>query len=121
MIRLFFALAIAFAATTASASGKIFAQANGYNNGKDTRPMIGFTVYEKLLKGLAFNGFVGSGIQDLEVSDDVNWFVAKGQLDFELAGKFRNVVVSPGIMHKALIGDDVSDNIGYFRVSYQIW
>lgn len=121
MIRILIALTIALSASAASASGKLIAQANGYNDGRNTRPMVGFTVYERFFKTMAFNGFVGSGIQDLEVSEDVNWFVAKAQIDFELSKGLRGLTFSPGIMHKRLFGEEVSDNVGFARLTYQLW
>lgn len=122
MLRFFIGLFIALSAQSAMASGKLIAQINGYDDAKKPRPMVGFTVYEKVLKGLAVNSFVGAGVQELEVKDDVNWFIAKAQLDFELAGKLKHFTLSPGLQYKDLIGEtDDAETMGFLRVTYQVW
>jgi hypothetical protein len=48
-------LLIGLTASIAAAGGKLTLQNNLYNNGTTYRPTVGFSVYQPLLKGLAFN------------------------------------------------------------------
>jgi hypothetical protein len=121
MARFIMALFIAFTAQTAFASGKLTLQNNLYNDGTTYRPTVGFGVYERLFKGLAVNAWTGYGVMPLESSDDTEWFVAKAQIDFEMAGKLKNVTVSPGIQHKQIVNEDFSDNIGYLKIDWKLW
>lgn len=99
------------------ASGKLSVQGNWYDDGKEVRPMVGFNVYEKLAKRLAVNSWVGYGNQFLETHQDVNWFVAKAQLDMSM----KRVTVSPGISYKALPDDNFHDVIPYLKLDLQLW
>jgi len=117
------ALTILLFAGVACASGKITVQDNAYENGKVHRPMVAFGVYQNLKdvlpmgKHLALNLWTGYGVQPLEVKDDVNWLVAKGQLDVI----FSKVTVGMGVQYKDIIGEDVQDVIPYLKVDYKLW
>lgn len=109
-------LLITFASTQAAASGKISLQSNMYENGK-VRPLIGLSVYERILGTVAFNGFAGYGVHELEIRDDVQWAIAKGQLDVRM----QKWVVSPGIQYKWLPDTDVKQALGFVKASYDLW
>jgi hypothetical protein len=121
MSRLIAMLLIGLTASIAAAGGKLTLQNNLYNNGTTYRPTVGFSVYQPLLKGLAFNGWTGYGVMPLEETDDTKWFVAKAQLDFELAGKLKNLTVSPGITYKNIVNENFDDKIGFLRLDYKLW
>lgn len=122
MKKLIIASLICLGTVPAFASGKITLQNNLYDEGKTYRPMIGFGVYEKLTKKLHLNAWTGYGIQPLEVKDDVNWLVAKAQVDMEMG---KRLVVSPGYQYKHLFGDSDTPSedhhIPYFSLSYKLW
>lgn len=117
-MKLLTAIAILLTATMAQASGKLSLQNNLYDDGRTYRPMVGLQVYEKLSKTLAVNSWMGYGVQPLEVRDDVNWFVAKAQVDVYM----KRFTVSPGLQYKNILsGDGDQDFIPYIKVDYTIW
>jgi hypothetical protein len=104
------------------ASGKISLQNNFYtDSGGDVeyRPALGLGIYEKLMKKAAVNSWVGVGSQFLETQSDVNWLVAKAQLDIY----HRSLIVAPGVLYKRLLesGQDTDDVITYLKVDMVLW
>lgn len=99
------------------ASGKLSVQGNFYDDGQQVRPMVGLSVYEKISKRLAFNGWAGYGNQFLETRNDVDWLVAKAQLDMNM----KRLTVSPGVQYKVLLDDNFRDVIPYLRADFQLW
>lgn len=117
-MKVFFSiLATLLFATTVFASGKLSVQGNWYEEGKAVRPTIGFSVYEKLIGKTYLNAWTGYGTQFLETHDDVNWYIAKAQVDM----RFGNLTASPGLTYKKLVDDHFDDVIPYFKVDYQLW
>lgn len=102
---------------SAMASGKISLQGNWYNEGKDVRPVVAIQAYEKVAKNLYLNAWAGYGNQFLEVRDDVDWAVAKAQIDMRM----KQWTFSPGVQYKYLIDSRVDDVIPYLKADYQLW
>jgi hypothetical protein len=102
------------------ASGKLSLQNNFYNDSERDivyRPAIGLTVYEKIMNTVASNSWVGYGAQYLETQSDVNWFVAKSQIDVY----HRSLTVSPGVLYKWLPDTETQDIITYLKIDYKLW
>lgn len=111
-------LAILLFSATVFASGKISLQGNWYDSGKNVKPMVGFGVYEKLVKNAYLNAWTGYGVQPLEIKDDVNWYVAKAQVDM----RFNKLTVAPGVQYKNLPNTPgTSQTYPYFRLDWQLW
>lgn len=106
----------AFVSSVAFASGKLSGQANMYEDGA-IRPTIGLSIYQPILGKVAFNSFLGYGVQELEVRDDVQWAIAKAQLDVRMS----SWVVSPGMTYKYLPDTGVRQAIGFVKASYDLW
>lgn len=108
---------------SAHATGKLSLQNNFPDGGNEYRPTIGLMVYEKLTKDSALNMWTGYGQQFLAESQDVDWLVAKAQVDVYVKG----FTVAPGIQYKYLVSGDESlsptkDNITAFvRLDYKLW
>lgn len=100
----------------AMATGKLTLQNNLHDDGKTYRPIIGFSVYEKVFRNVALNSWMGYGIQE-PAQDNLNWFVAKAQFDFP----FKKVVVAPGVQYKNLISTHDQDVMPYIQISYVLW
>ena len=118
MKHLILTLALIIAAGSAQASGKLSLQNNFYNNGTEYRPLVGVAVYERLAKTLALNSWVGYGVQPLEIKGDVNWLVAKAQVDMEFS---RRWTVAPGVQYKTLLDDATTDLVPYIKVDLKLW
>lgn len=116
MKHFFIALCVLASASVAGASGKLSLQNNFYKDGT-YRPMIGLAIYQKLIRDTAFNGWAGYGNQYLEDHDDVNWFVAKAQLDVYM----KRFTVAPGVQVKHLPGENYSESMPYVKVELNIW
>jgi hypothetical protein len=105
-------------ALSANASLKLQAQANGYEGGSHTRPQMGLSYYQPIMKGrVALNTWAGGGEEFFVEKEAVTWYGAKAQLDFRL-GKFT---LSPGVQYKDISGSDNSRSYMYVRVDYQIF
>jgi hypothetical protein len=118
MKKLIIATLICLGSVPAFASGKITLQNNLYNDGKTYRPMVGFGVYEKLVRSIHLNAWAGVGNQPLEVRDDVTWLVAKVQADVRFG---KRITVSPGYQYKNILSMHHSEHVPYFALSYQLW
>lgn len=116
MKSLFFAI-ILFS-NIALASGKISVQGNVYQDTGAVRPAAGFSIYQKLMKNIAFNGYLGIGVEDFEKREDVVWQVAKAEVNF-YNGKY---ILSPGVALKDtdITGVD-SRSYGYIKLDYLLW
>lgn len=80
--------------------------------------MVGFSVYQKVARNLFVNAWAGYGSQPLENrGTDLNWYVAKAQLDFQM----KRLTIAPGVQHKNLPDENFHDTYPYIRVDYQLW
>lgn len=81
--------------STALASGKLsFEPRYNQDTGQATY-IVGLGIYEKLMRGVAFNSWTGFGDAALE-GDDSNyslWSVSKNQIDLQ----YKQLTVSPGV------------------------
>lgn len=124
MIRLLLAILFVLAAFTtapANASGKLTLQNNFQNGGKDYRPMVGFGIYEPITSLAHLNAWTGYGKVSLEDTEDVNWFVAKAQVDLHIFNKFT---LAPGVQWRTIDSDHTDsrrDTTVYARIDYQLW
>ena len=104
--------------TFAFATGKLSVQGNWYNDGQAVRPMVGLSVYEKLfVDNIHLNAWTGYGTQFLETNDDVNWYIAKAQIDI----RNSRLTYAPGVLYKRLVNEQFEDVIPYLRLDYQLW
>ena len=104
-------------AFTAQASLKVSGQANLYDQGKNTRPQAGLTLYQPLMKHIALNSWAGVGIEPFDNKDDVRWSEVKAQLDF-INGKYT---LSPGMSFKDISGDNNKRSMGFVKLEYQLF
>lgn len=116
-------IALILVPMTSFASGKITLQDNVYDNGETHRQMVGLNVYESLKnvlpmgKYLAVNAWAGYGVMPLEVKGDVDWLVAKAQVDMY----FGKITVSPGYQYKMLPGESHREHIPFIKFDYVLW
>lgn len=118
LIAMFLVLFVSFGAF---ASGKLTLQNNFQNGGKDYRPMVGFGIYEPITSLAHLNAWTGYGKVALEDTEDVNWFVAKAQVDLHIFNKFT---LAPGVQWRAVDSDHMDrkkDTTVYARIDYQLW
>lgn len=115
MLSMLTILLIVTGATSAQATLKLQTQGNFYE--KDlVKPQVGLSYYEKLWKFTAVNAYAGYGnIPEAELSD-INWYVAKAQVDIYW-GKFT---IAPGYQYKA--GHPGGDEVHhpYIRIDYKL-
>lgn len=105
-------------ALSANASLKVQVQGNAYEGGQHTRPQVGLSYYQPIMRNrVALNTWAGGGEEFFVEKEAVTWYGAKAQLDFRL-GKFT---VSPGVQYKDISGSDNSRSYMYMRVDYQIF
>lgn len=121
-MRILFTILLALSLSTmAFASGKISIQGNYFGTeSKDIKPMAGFGVYEKVARNLYVNSWLGYGAQPLEHrASDLDWFVAKAQLDLRM----NRLTVSPGVQYKYVKDANVNiqDTIPFVKLDYQLW
>ena len=116
-MRFMIAILILFMSTFSFASLKLSTQANLYDKGHNTRPQVGLSWYQPIMRDIALNTWAGYGNEPFEIKDDVNWFGAKAQLDF----RWKRVVVSPGVIWKHLEPSNAERSYGFLRVDYVIF
>jgi hypothetical protein len=116
-MKLLISLCLVFCSLTSYATVKLSAQANMYNKANDTRPQVGVSIYQPMMKNIALNVWSGVGVEPFEDKKDVTWYGTKGQLDF-LNG---NWTLSPGIMYKDIKGNYDSRSFMYVKVDYKLF
>ena len=109
-------VAIMLCSSFAMASGKFTVQANGYENGKKTRPVVGLAIYEPLFWKLAFNSWVGYG-ESLQEDQFSKWFTAKAQIDLKL----EKLTISPGYAYQESFQIDDKNSYAFIKLDYQLW
>lgn len=106
---------------SAHASGKLSAQANVYDQGEHTRPVVGLAIYEQLMKfrqtSVAFNSFTGFGEVPFDTQSDITWFTTKNQLDLS-NGKWT---FSPGVQFLYSKPSGETRSLGFVKLSYNLW
>jgi hypothetical protein len=121
MKSLIIAAAILLSSASAMATGKLTVQVNSFEQGEAVRPMVGLTIYERLMQfkkyTVAFNSFTGAGEQPREVSEDVQWYTTKNQLDV-VRGRWT---VSPGVQLYFIEPYSETRSVGFVKVAYQLW
>lgn len=103
--------------TQAHATGKLSLQNNVYNSGQTYRPALGFSMYEPFFKRFASNTFLGYGNMPLEAKSDVNWFVAKTQLDIYV-GKWT---IAPGVQAKYIAPYKETELMEFVKIDMRLW
>jgi hypothetical protein len=101
------------------ASGKISVQPQYFTHSQKVTPMVGLSVYEKILiPEIAYNGWVGYGDQAFESRENVNWFSMKHSIDLQVTNR---VTLSPGIQTVKSSKDTDYENRYLLKVSYKLW
>jgi hypothetical protein len=102
----------------ALASGKLSLQGNVYQDTGAVRPAAGFSIYQKLMKNIAFNGYLGIGVEDFQDKKDVVWQVAKAEVDF-YNGSWT---IAPGVALKDTYDFGVEvRSYGYVKLEKTLW
>lgn len=110
------ALAIMSLSPIAQASGKLSLQGNVYDQGEFVRPAAGFSIYQKMMKNIAFNSYAGIGTEPFTYRKDVMWTTAKAEVQF-YNGAWT---LSPGV---AIKDTDMSTPRSYMfiKIERQLW
>lgn len=103
---------------TANASLKLQAQANGYDNGENTRPQVGVAYYQPIIKNkVAINSWAGTGIEPFMTKEAVRWSAAKVSMDFYI----KDLTLGLGVQHKDIQGADNSRNYTFVKLEYKVF
>lgn len=104
----------------AFASGKIsFTPAYNLRN-EMFSPKIGFAIYEPIIGGIAYNGWVGMGLNPRDNGEEVFWAASKHDME----KWFGNVGVAVGFtfVHSSHPGDvNFNDSDVHLKLTYQLW
>lgn len=104
-------------ALSANASLKLQAQANGYDNGENTRPQLGIAYYQPLMKKVALNSWAGMGYEAFQTKEQVRWSSAKASLDFYI----KDLTVAFGMQLKDIQGADNSRSYAFMKLEYKLF
>lgn len=111
------ATALLFVGLSANASLKLQLQGNGYDGGDHVRPQVGIAYYQPLLKKVALNSYIGTGIEPFQTKEAVRWSTAKASLDFFI----KDVTLGLGGQFKDIEGADNSRSYGFVKLEYKLF
>lgn len=103
--------------SNAFASGKLQVQGN-VTDGENVRPQVGFAIWHPLMKKVAFNSWTGWGVRPYDDQEDVNWLVAKNEVQLFLGKRWT---VSPGFEWGHDFTSQQSLNKFYVRADLKLW
>jgi len=114
-------IAFTMFSTLALASGKFALGPVHSLKAHKTTPALGFSIYEPIIGGIAYNGWSGLGWQARVSDDSVMWVVSKH--DFEKW--FGNIGLSIGYTFQHADKADnslfISDHNIHAKLTYKIW